>query len=329
MTERRPLRALVARADFPDLDAERRILAAVGAEVVDGRFMPEAELVALCREADAVMTDYFVLRRPLIEAMTRCRVICQYGVGLDQVDLGAATERGIVVTHTPTACTDEVADHALALLLCLWRKIVPLRDAARAGGWDYNLAGTVLRIRGRVLGLVGLGRIGRGLAARAAALGFSVVAHDPLVTAEEARALGVEPCDLATLLARADAVSLHAPLTPATHHLIGARELGLMKPTALLVNTSRGGLVDQAALVAALERGQLAGAALDVLEREPPGPDEPLLRRPDVIVTPHAAFYSRESLAAVQTEAAEAVAAVLGGRRPRVVANPAVLEGSG
>jgi D-3-phosphoglycerate dehydrogenase len=315
----------VARADFPDLEAERRILGAVGAEVVDGRFAPEAELAALCREADAVLTDYFVLRRPLIEAMTRCRVICQYGVGLDHVDLEAATERGIVVTHTPTACTDEVVDHALALLLCLWRKIIPLRDAARSGRWDYNAADPLFRIRGRVLGVVGLGRIGRTLAAKAAAIGFTIVGHDPLVPMEQARVLGVEPCDLPTLLGRADAVSLHAPLTPATRHLIGARELGLMKPTALLVNTARGGLVDQAALLAALRRGRLAGAALDVLEREPPAPDEPLLRLPNVVVTPHAAFYSRESLAAVQTQAAEAVAAVLAGRRPPVVANPAVL----
>jgi D-3-phosphoglycerate dehydrogenase len=177
-----------------------------------------------------------------------------------------------------------------------------------------------------VLGVVGLGRIGRSLAAKAGALGFALLGHDPLQPDAELRRLGVEPCDLATLLGRADAVSLHAPLTPATRHLIGRRELGLMKPSALLVNASRGGLVDGAALLEALERGRLSGAALDVLEREPPDPDEPLLRLENVIVTPHAGFYSRESLEAVQVEAAEAVAAVLGGGRPRVVANPAVLE---
>ena len=295
--------------------------------MIDGRFAAEAELAALCREVDAVLTDYFVVGRPLIESMARCRVICQYGIGLDHVDLGAATERGIVVTHTPTYCTDEVADHALTLLLCLWRKVIPLREAVRAGRWDYNVADPLVRIRGRVLGVVGLGRIGRNLAAKASALGFAVVGHDPFLPAAQWRQLAVEPCDLATLLGRADAVSLHAPLTPETGHLIGRRELGLMKPGAFLINTSRGRLVDGAALVDALERGHLAGAALDVLEREPPDPDDPLLRMPNVIVTPHAAFYSRESLEAVQVEAAEAVAAVLGGGRPAVVANPAVLEG--
>jgi len=315
-------RVLVARADFPTLDAERRILGALGAEVVDGRFAADAELLGLCRDVDAVMTDYFMVGRPVVEQMARCRVICQYGVGLDHIDVAAATERGIVVAHTPEACTDEVADHALALLLCLWRKIIPLRDDVLAGRWSYNAADPVFRIRGRVLGVVGLGRIGRNLAAKARALGFSVVAHDPLVPREVAAAAGVELCALPELLAGCDALSLHAPLTPATRGMIGQRELALMRPTALLVNVARGGLIDQAALARALAAGRPAAAALDVLDAEPPARDDPLLRLTNVIVTPHAAFYSRESLEAVQAQAAEAVAAVLAGRRPRALANP-------
>lgn len=318
-------RVLIARADFPTLDAERRALGAIGAEVVDGRFLPDPELAALCRDVDAVMTDYFVVDRPVIEQMARCRVICQYGVGLDHIDLAAATERSIVVTHTPEACTDEVADHALALLLCLWRKIIPLRDEVLSGRWSYNAADPLFRIRGRLLGVVGLGRIGRNFAAKARAIGFTVLAYDPLVAPEVARAAGVELCALPDLLARADAVSLHAPLTPATRGMIGARELALMKPTAVLVNVARGALIDQAALVRALEGGRPAAAALDVLKAEPPAPDDPLLRLPNVLVTPHAAFYSREALAAVQAEAAEAVAAALAGGRPRALANPEVL----
>jgi D-3-phosphoglycerate dehydrogenase len=315
---------LIARCAFPSLEIERRILSHAGADVIDGRFASDDELDELCRQADGVITDYFPIRRRQIEQMERCRVVCQYGVGLDQIDVAAATERGIVVTHTPDYCTEEVADHALALLLCLWRKIVPLRESVRAGRWDYNVAAPIFRIRGRVLGLVGFGRIARDLAAKATALGFTVIAHDPWVDPSVARSLGVEPVGLDELLTRADAVSLHAPLNAATEHLIGERELGLMQPSAILVNTSRGGLVDQEALARSLAGGRLAGAALDVLEREPPDPSDSILHLPNLIVTPHAAFFSREALVAVQTQAAEAVAAVFSGGRPAVVANPEV-----
>jgi D-3-phosphoglycerate dehydrogenase len=321
----RPLQVLVARAAFPTLDTERRILGAVGAEVIDGRRSSDDELEAVCPGIDGLITDYFMVRRPLIERMTRCQVICQYGVGLDHIDLEAATERGIVVSHTPDFCTEEVADHALALLLCLWRKIVVLNESVRAGGWDYNQAVPVARTRGAVLGLVGFGRIARNLAVKAQAVGFTVIASDPLVGPALGRELGVTMCDLPTLLARADAISLHAPLTAATYRLIGEPEFRHMKPGAVLVNTSRGGLIDQAALVRALQTGQLAAAGLDVLEREPPELAEPMLHLPNVIVTPHAAFYSEESLLAVQTQAAEAVAAVLAGGLPAALANPAVV----
>ncbi len=318
-------RVLIARCAFPNLEIERRILGRVGAEVIDGREASDDELTELGRQVDGIITDYFPIRRDQIEKMERCRVICQYGVGLDQIDLAAATERGIVVTHTPDYCTEEVADHALALLLCLWRKVVLLHESVRRGCWDYNVADPIFRIRGRTLGLVGFGRIARNLAAKASAIGFAILVHDPWIDSDVIRSLDVEPCALDLLLARSDVVSLHAPLIPATTHLIGERELGLMKPTAILVNTSRGGLVDQAALVHSLASGRLAAAALDVLEHEPPAPDEPILRAPNVILTPHAGFFSRESLEAVQRQAAEAVATVLSGGVPAVVANPEAL----
>jgi D-3-phosphoglycerate dehydrogenase len=324
MSESGPF-VLIARAAFPSIEIERGILAAVGADIVDGRTAPDNELSDLCRQADGVLTDYFELRRPLIDQMVRCRVICQYGVGLDHVDVEAATDQGIVVTHTPDYCTEEVADHTLALLLSLWRKIIPLNASVRGGSWDYNVAAPLFRSRGRVLGLVGFGRIARSLAGKARAIGFTVLACDPLLQADVAQSQQVEPCELPDLLERSDLVSLHAPLTSETHHLIGSEQLRLMKPTAFLLNTSRGALIDQSALTRALREGWIAGAGLDVLEEEPPDPQDPLLQLPNVVVTPHAAFFSRESLVAVQTQAAEAVAAVLSGRLPNTLANPAVI----
>jgi D-3-phosphoglycerate dehydrogenase / 2-oxoglutarate reductase len=318
--------ALIARAAFPSIEIERGILAAVEVDVVDGRFTPDDQLSDLCRQADGVLTDYFEVRRPLIEQMERCRVICQYGVGLDHVDVDAATERGIVVTHTPDYCTDEVADHTLALLLSLWRKIIPLNASVRSGNWDYNFAAPLFRSSGRILGLVGFGRIARSLAAKAQAIGFTVLAFDPWIRPDVAQAHHVELCELRILLQRSDLVSLHAPLTAVTHRLFGEEQLRLMKPTAFLLNTSRGALIDQSALTRALREGWIAGAGLDVLEEEPPDPRDPLLQLPNVVVTPHAAFFSRESLVAVQTQAAEAVAAVLAGQLPTTLANPGVIS---
>ena len=298
----------------------------VGHELVyDGDVREPAALRELGRHADGVINCYSLLPREVIEGFERCRIIARYGVGIDTIDLAAATERGIVVTNVPDYCVGEVSDHALALLLALARRLPKLQRATSTGRWQSTDAKPVRRLSGQTLGLVGFGRIAREVARKAQALGLRVVAADPLVDAETMAAAGVERSELDDLLAEAELVSLHAPLTDETRHLIGERTLGLVKPTAYLVNTSRGGLVDTVALRRALAEGRLAGAGLDVLESEPPDEGDPLLSMENVIVTPHTSFYSEESLVEMRRKCTAQVIAVLAGRSPNYPVNPEVL----
>jgi D-3-phosphoglycerate dehydrogenase len=310
---------------FDDLTTEHRILGEIGAHVIDAQVRTEAEAAAVCRVADGVLVRRFPLRRLIIEAMERCRIICNYGAGYDNVDDVAARERGIAVAATAGYGDDEVANHTLALLLALARRIVAQRsalaqDTASGGGvgWSHAPYVPIRRLQGQTLGLIGLGRIGHAVARKARALELRVIACDPVASAEDARHLGVELVAKEDLLARADFVSLHAPLTPTTRHLIGEAELAAMKRTAYLINCARGGLVDQEALLRALVGGRLAGAGLDVLEHEPPAPATlgALLALPNVIVTPHVAWYSEESMADRQRLAAETVKQALLTRAP-------------
>jgi D-3-phosphoglycerate dehydrogenase / 2-oxoglutarate reductase len=307
---------------FPNLDAERQLLDAAGYELrYDGNSATPEEVRAATTGAVGVLNCYAQMPAEVIRALEGCRVIARYGIGLDTIDLPEATAMGIVVTNVPDYCIDEVSDHALALILALARGIVRLDRAVHRGSWSPSDARPLRRIPGRTLGLVGFGRIARRLAEKAAALGFRVVATDPYVPADAMAGAGVEPRDLDTLLAESDVVSLHAPLSDESRHLIGSPELARMKDGAVLVNTSRGPLVDVEALRVALENGRLGGAGLDVLETEPPAHDDPLLARPDVIVTPHAAFYSEESIAELQRKAAEQVVVALSGGRPPYAVN--------
>jgi D-3-phosphoglycerate dehydrogenase len=309
-----------------DLRSERRELRAVGARLVATRAPDEAGLIENVRGADGMLVIDAPITRKVIAALSRCRVIVRYGVGVDCVDLKAATERGIVVAHVRDFCTEEVSNHALMLLLACSRKLCRLDRGMRAGRWHESSLGAMGAIRGETLGIVGLGEIGKALARKAAALGLRVVAHDPYVELKTFARCGARPLDLDTLLREADYVSLNLPLTSETRRLIGARELGLMKGTAYLVNTARGPIVDEAALVEALANGAIAGAGLDVFEEEPLPPDSPLLRLDNVVLTPHTAGSSDQAERQLRREVGKAAAAVLAGRWPRYVANPAVRE---
>jgi len=305
---------------FPSLDPERTTLAAVGAEV---RTVPEANPERLrdaVPNADALLVCYAQISQDVIERAQRCRVIARYGIGVDNIDVAAATRQGIVVTNVPDYCVEEVSDHTLAFLLACARK-VPRMDRETRHRWDNRAAVPIHRLRGQVLGLIGFGKIPRALAARVVPLGMRIITFDPYVGAEAMRAHGAAPGDLATVLAESDFVSLHAPLTPETTGLIDEAALRAMKPTAYLINTARGALVDQTALARALREGWIAGAALDVLPDEPPAADNPLLTLSNVILTPHIAFYSEESQRELQQKAAEEVARVLTGRPPRYPVN--------
>jgi D-3-phosphoglycerate dehydrogenase len=323
---------LVTDHAWPSIEIEREILARAGATVVLARTGEEAELVELAAGVDAILTCWKTVSPAVLGASSRCRVVARYGVGLDNIAVDVATELGILVTNVPDYCVDEVSEHTIALLLALARRIIPFAAQTRSGGWDNAAAGTLHRVRGQTLGVIGFGRIGRATAAKAHALGMRVVAHTPSLTPDAVADAGfpveVAP-SLRELLAVADVVSLHLPSTPETRGLIGAAELDCMKPAGVLLNTSRGELVDSGALAAALRAGRLGGAGIDVLAQEPPDPAEPLLGLDNVIVTPHAGFFSAESTAELQRRAAGSVAAVLRGELPAEIVNPAVLDHPG
>ncbi|HJS49762.1 MAG TPA: C-terminal binding protein [Gaiellaceae bacterium] len=253
------------------------------------------------------------------------RVIATPSVGLDHVDVETATRAGVWVCNVPDYCVDEMADHALALLLALVRGVVELDRSVRAGKWDSEAAGPLQRASDIRLGVIGFGRIGRALASRAQALGMDVRAYDPFVSGKEIAAAGARPATLPELLESSTAVSLHAPLTPETRGLLGARELELLPRGAYVVNVSRGGLVDTAALLDALESGRLGGAALDVLEIEPPSPDSAAPAAARLIVTPHAGWYSERAEDTVLRRATQSVRDALEGKRPDDAVNDPAL----
>jgi D-3-phosphoglycerate dehydrogenase len=293
------------------------VLAAVGAELVLAPTGAEAELIELVADADAILTCFAQVTPAVIAAGARLQVIGRYGIGVDNIAVAEATARGIPVTNVPVYCRDEVAEHVLAMVLSLVRGLHRYDRAVRAGDWSLATGLPTRRVRGTTVGIVGYGRIGRALADKARALGMDIVVHD-----RHAR----DSLGLLELAARSDFVSLHVPATAETTGMIGAEFLAAMKPTAYLINAARGALVDQDALAAALDRGEIAGAGLDVFVPERLPVDHPLLRSDRVLATPHTAFYSEESMAELARLAAENVAAVLAGRRPAAVVNPQVLE---
>jgi len=316
-------RVLLTDYAWPDLEIERSILAEYDAELVVAPAGDAATLAALASDVDAIMTNWVDVPAEVIDAAPNCRIIARLGIGLDNIDVRRATQRSIPVTNVPDYCLTEVAEHTLALLLALARKLHVFQAAARAGRYDLSAGFPLRRIEGQTLGIVGLGRTGGRVAQKALALGLRVVAtsrsrRDPPA--------GVVWAELNDLLAQSDYVSLHLPLTDDTQHLIGAAELARMRPTAFLINTARGGLVDHPALAAALAADAIAGAALDVQEPEPPALSQPPYNDPRVLVTPHASFYSSESVAELRRRAARQVGVRLAGGRPEDVVNPEVLR---
>jgi len=288
----------------------------------------EEDLIEHCAGADAVIPAYAPLSARVLSELPRCRIVAFMATGYNSVDLAAATARGILVTHVPDYCTSEVADHALGLLLALGRNIGRLHDSVRRGEWDFEAAGKPDRIGRQTLGIVGLGRIGSAVAARARAFGLRVRAVDPEVDAAAMSTLGVERAELGEVLA-CDYVSLHCTLTGETRGIIDAAALARMKPTAYLINTARGACVDTEALCAALAAGSIAGAGLDVVDPEPLPAGHPLRTHPHVIVTPHAAFMSSVAEREGREKACSEVVRALRGEVPHYLINLEVLRRPG
>jgi D-3-phosphoglycerate dehydrogenase len=313
MTSAAPVAPLVVVCglDHANLTEEQEVFAqaSVRHRVVVAR--TESEYLERCADADGLLIQYGAVTRRVFEGLPRVRVVVRYGVGVDGIDVAAATDHGVPVVN-----------HAVALLLALARRITRLDRQTRSGGWDVFRVGPVTRLAGQTVGIVGCGRIGSAVARKLGGFDVRLLGCDPYIGTFPP---GVQPVAFERLLAESDHVTIHCPLTDETRHAFDAESLGWMRPPAVLINTARGGIVDTAALVEALQQGLLAGAGLDVLEQEPLDPASPLLRMEQVIVTPHAAWYSEEGRSDLKRRAAEEAVRVLRGERPRHCVNPEVL----
>jgi D-3-phosphoglycerate dehydrogenase len=316
---------LICGLDHANVVEEQEVFTRAGVRFRAVVARTESEYLERCGDADGVLVQYGAVTRRVLEGLPRLRVVVRYGVGVDGIDLTAATDRGVPVVNVPDYGTDEVANHAVALLLALSRKLTRLDRQTRSGGWDVFRVGPVTRLLGQTVGILGCGRIGSAVARKLAGFDVRLLGCDPYVSTFPP---GVQPVAFERLLAESDFLTIHCPLTPATRHLLGEGALSRLRPTAVLINTARGGIVDTAALIAALQQGLLAGAGLDVLESEPIDPASPLLRMEQVIVTPHAAWYSEEGRSDLKRRAAEEAVRVLRGERPRHCVNPEALARS-
>jgi D-3-phosphoglycerate dehydrogenase len=300
---------------FPTLDPAKAALARLNPTYRMSKSVNADDIVAVAKDADAVLVTYAKLTREVLTQFTRCKAIGRFGLGVDNIDLPTAKEKGIAVNYVPDYCIREVSDHAMALLLSLIRKVPLSNKLVQSGRWEMPAVVPIRRIEGTVLGLIGFGHIPRLVARKAQAFGIKVIAHDPFAKPEIFKAANVESVDLDTLFKTSDYVSVHAPLLPATRGMMNASAFAKMKKGAYIVNTARGPLIDEPALIAALDSGQIGGAGLDVVAAEPLAKDSPLLGRDNVIISPHTAFYSIEALNELQTKCATDVARVLSGEK--------------
>jgi D-3-phosphoglycerate dehydrogenase len=307
---------------------ESDVLAQRGYELVLTDCASDDEVVERAGAATAILNGMYWMGPSLFERLPELKVVVRAGVGYDNIDVAAATEAGVIVCNTVNYGTHEVANHAFALLLALNRKLFPLGDALRKGvrGPAPEMMPHTGRLAGQTLGLVGFGAIGRAMARRASGFDMRVIAYDPYVDSLQDETVNVELVDLPELLSQSDYVSVHAPLTAATRGLISGPELALMKPSAYLILTSRGGVVDEAALTDALRDGRIAGAGIDVWEKEPPEPTNPLLTMDNVVGTMHMAWYSEVADVVRRKIHAETAADVLDGILPHSIVNPEVLD---
>jgi D-3-phosphoglycerate dehydrogenase len=308
---------------FKDVEQERRAVETAGGELVVGQAADEEQAAQLCQDADGLLTARAPITKRVIAALTRCRIIVRYGIGVETIDIPAATARGIMVANVPDYCVDEVSDQALTLLLMLSRQMNVSMGLAREEKWLIAKMPPLHRLRGQTCGLVGCGQIGSLLVAKLQALGMRVVIYDPYLSASRCREMGADPVSFEQLLAESDFISLHAPLNEQTRHLFGQTAFAKMKRTAFVVNTARGGLIDESALVAALDAGTIAGAGLDVLESETTvtAMRAALVNHPKIAVTAHTAWLSEEARATLQAKAAAQVVAGARGEKPYGVLN--------
>jgi D-3-phosphoglycerate dehydrogenase len=314
---------VITDCDHPSVEIERAILSEIDPEFILAYCNTEDEVIKAAQDADGIINQYAPITRRVIESLKRCKVIARYGVGVDNIDIEAATEYGIIVANVPDYCIDEVSTHTMALILSCARGITFLDSKIRKKKWDFTLAKPLFRTKGKTLGLFGLGKIARAVAQKASGFGFKIIAYDPYVSKVDG---GIKLVEFSQLLSDSDFISIHAPLTDKTRHSFGESELKTMKKTAYLINTARGPIINERNLYVALKERWIAGAALDVMEKEPPDWENLLPKLDNLIITPHISFYSEESYVELKTKTADAVHSVLKGKLPRAMVNPQVIK---
>jgi len=319
------LRVVITDASFPTIEPERLILSKIGASVTKYNCKSEDDVIEVGRNADALLVQYAPITERVIGGLEKVRVIGRYGIGVDNIDLDAATRRGIRVVNAVYEIFD-VADHTVAMLLAMGRRIYFMSEATKAMRWDWKEFQPIMRLKDSKAGIIGFGRVGKEVATRLNGFGMVLSGYDPFVSGEVFRAMHVKKVDLGELLRESDYITVNAALTKQNVHMIDETQLRTMKKSAFIVNTARGPLISEPALVRALREGWIAGAALDVLEKEPPNPENPLMRMANVIISPHAAWYSESSVLEIQTMCAEDVAKALVGEEPINLVNREVLS---
>jgi D-3-phosphoglycerate dehydrogenase len=322
------MKTVITDHPFPTLDLAQAIFSRNGIDLEAMQARDAETVIARTKTADAVIVGMARIDKKVIDSLERCKVIVRLGVGFDNVDVPAATSRGIMVVNIPDFCTEEVSDHAMALILIIARRVIHGQKAVREGKWgpmaiDFT---SFKRVSEQTIGLYGFGRIARGVAERGRGFKMACVAYDPFVSKEAMKTMGVEKVDIKGLLTQSDYLSLHSPLTKETENAFGLEEFQTMKRTAWIINTSRGPVIREQDLIKALDDHMIAGAALDVLAKEPPDKNHPLLHRENVILTPHMASWTWDSRNDLQTKGAEEVVRALKGEKPKNLVNPEVLS---
>jgi len=315
-------RVVITDCDHGSIREEKEEFDRIGAELILAQVREEEELIRVGKEADGLINQYALLTRRVFENLPKCKVVARYGVGVDSIDLRAATDLGIIIAFVPDYCIDEVASHAVAMILTLTRKTAFFDRKVKSSQWDFRPGTPIHRIQGKTLGLIGCGKIGFEVAKRISAFGVKVMAFDPYIQRAGEK---IELTDLETVLTKSDFISIHCPLNESTRHLVGEQEFKKMERKPFLINTSRGPIVDEKALIQALEEGRISGAGLDVLETEPPSSKNPMLKMENVILSPHVGFYSEESISELKRRTAKSVSDVLRGMWPGSVVNQEVM----
>ena len=302
---------------YKNLDQEKAILASVDAELLSYHCKTEDEVIQAAADCDALICQFAPITRRVIESLRRCKVIVRYAIGVDNIELKAAEECGIIVCNVPDYSIDEVSNHVIALLLDCCKKLTYMAGQTKLGNTSYTMIEPLSRMEGRTLGLMGFGRIARVVARKMSGFGLNIIAYDPMMDTAAAQQLNVSPVSFQELLAQSDYISIHCPLTQETHHLFDRQIFEQMKPTVIFINTARGAIVKEEDMVAFLREHEFAMAGIDVTETEPVPTDHPLLKLNNAVVTPHVAWYSVESVLSLQRKVAEEVAGVLSGQPPR------------